>query len=418
MTDMAARTAFPIGLALSLRELNQTPYSIIERLRREEPVSWFAEQRAWLVCDRELIDVVLTDQSRFHSDVVVGSDRRALGVTMLTVDDFRHALHRKPFDGALRSRAVRDNFADPLRTMVAEAIAGIRSLEACDLVVDFARPLGRAVACEILGFSREHEQEIGALIDHVVAAMEVPDSDPNGGESAPVRSVTAARQSFCGRVMAAIERAPSRSEPCVLAQAAGNLDRRLGPQEVADNVVNLLFGIVDTIVVLLTTCVWALLTHPDQLERVRQDRTLGVRAIDEAARWRAPFGTGSRWARTDTELRSAHIRRGERVFAVLPAANRDPATFDEPDRFDVGRESLGSLMRSFGRGMHFCIGLNLTRLVATEALNGLLDSLPSLRLVRSCPSDGPTGFHVHRLTSLDVAWDHHHQPTVLGALRW
>ena len=122
----------------------------------------------------------------------------------------------------------------------------------------------------------------------------------------------------------------------------------------------------------------ALLENPDQLEAIRQDRALIPQSIEEALRWDGPVMVQTRLASMDTELGGVAIPAGSTVEVVAAAANRDPAVWPEPDRFNIFRERKPHW--SFARGPHICVGQHLARVEMTRALNAVLDQLPNLRL--------------------------------------
>jgi cytochrome P450 len=129
---------------------------------------------------------------------------------------------------------------------------------------------------------------------------------------------------------------------------------------------------------LIGTIMLAMLTHPDQLEAVRADRSLVHRAVEEALRWEAPVQFAAREAAADTEIAGVPIPKGSTVTSVLGSANRDDTRWTDPDRFDITREHKGIV--AFGEGPHLCLGAHLARLEAQVALNAVLDRLDDIRL--------------------------------------
>jgi cytochrome P450 len=121
----------------------------------------------------------------------------------------------------------------------------------------------------------------------------------------------------------------------------------------------------------------ALLENPDQLEALRADRALIPAAIEEALRWDGPVLVQTRMASVDTELGGVAIPAGSILDVVAGAANRDPASFDRPDEFDISRERKPHF--SFSRGPHICVGQHLARVEMTRALHAVLDHMPGLR---------------------------------------
>jgi cytochrome P450 len=122
----------------------------------------------------------------------------------------------------------------------------------------------------------------------------------------------------------------------------------------------------------------ALLEHPEQLERLRGDRTLVTTAVDEMIRWVSPVKQFMRTATEDYELRSVKIEAGESVLLSYPIANRDEEVFGDADNFDVGRNPNRHV--AFGFGAHHCLGAQLARMEGRALYNELLPRLRSIEL--------------------------------------
>jgi cytochrome P450 len=134
---------------------------------------------------------------------------------------------------------------------------------------------------------------------------------------------------------------------------------------------------------------WALLTHRDQLEAVKADRSLVDKAIEESLRWNPTDPVFSRFVVQDTELGGVAMPAGAVLEIVLGAANRDPARWKNPDVYDLHRPSQHHL--GFGVGPHLCMGMNVARSEMNVALNALLDAFPNLRLDPDAPAPYLTG---------------------------
>lgn len=146
-----------------------------------------------------------------------------------------------------------------------------------------------------------------------------------------------------------------------------------------------------------------LLTNTEQLEAVRNDRTLVPRAVDEALRWDGPLTVLTRQATCDVTLDGADIAAGTKIDVVAGSANRDPARFPDPDRFDIFRPQLRNM--AFAFGPHVCIGQHLARLEMSRALNALLDRLPNLRLDPDYPPPRVAGLNSRAPQAIHVLFD-------------
>jgi cytochrome P450 len=185
----------------------------------------------------------------------------------------------------------------------------------------------------------------------------------------------------------------------LLAAAAGDAGG-LARERVISNAAVMLFGGIETTDGMIANAVLHLLGHPDQLELVRTDPSLLPNAIEESLRLEPAAAVVDRYATADAQLAGAPIRRGDLVRVSIAGANRDPATFPDPDRFDVRRENAQRHL-AFAHGAHVCIGMHLARLEAHTAVERLLRRLPGLRLERPV---APRGLVFRKPPALNVRW--------------
>jgi cytochrome P450 len=123
----------------------------------------------------------------------------------------------------------------------------------------------------------------------------------------------------------------------------------------------------------------ALIDHPDQLQRLREDMSLIPAAVEEIIRWVTPVNSFIRTAAADTEIRGQRIAAGESVLLLYSSANRDEGIFDQPDRFDIGRNPNRHM--AFGQGVHTCLGANLARMELRAFFAELIPRLRHVELV-------------------------------------
>jgi cytochrome P450 len=148
----------------------------------------------------------------------------------------------------------------------------------------------------------------------------------------------------------------------------------------------------------------ALLTHPEQLRMLQEDRSLIPQALDEGLRWNCPVLFLFREPTREVTLGGVTVRPGEHyVNVAIGSANRDGTHWSDPDRFDITRKAQRHA--SFGFGPHVCIGQHLARMEMNVALNLLLDRLPRLRLDPALPAPFVHGLLMRGATPIHVIFD-------------
>jgi cytochrome P450 len=314
---------------------------------------------AWLVLTRERALEVMRDDATFTVDDPRFTTGRVVGASMLTLDGAEHAHHRDPFARPFRKAAVLERFT-PLVEAEARRLAG--ALEpGADLRRGFAGPLAAAIVTHALGLQAVGVERVLAWYDAIVRAV----TELTAGKDLP----RSGAEGFAALREAMLRSADADS---LFADAA----RGIGDEEAVSNAAVLLFGGIETTEGMIANALWHLLTHPDQLALVRDEPALLADAVEESLRLEPAAATIDRYATRD----AGPIRAGDLVSVSIAAANRDPAVFAEPDRFDVHRPNA-RLHLAFAHGPHVCIGMHLARLEAHTALRVVLELLgPELRI--------------------------------------
>lgn len=365
---MSPLTGFPAGAATTVAELSGDPHPALARMRADEPVSWIPDLDCWLVTRHDLALSVMRDPAIYTVDDPRFSTARVIGVSMLSLDGALHTRHREPFARPFRPAETRERFTAFVEAEVDRLVTGLRPRGSAELRGDFAGPLAVAVVAEALGLPDADAATIRSWYDSFVAAIsEITAGRP--GDAAE------AYDSLRSAVEAAIA---GRRESSLLVAAAGQ-EENLPPAEVVANAAVLMFGGIDTTEGMIANAVLHLLSHPDQLDLVRSDPALLPGAIEESLRFEPSAAVVDRYATRDVTLGAAAIRAGDLVRVSITGANRDPAVFADPDRFDVRRPDSARHL-AFAHGPHFCFGAHLARLEARTALEALLGRLPDLRL--------------------------------------
>ena len=153
----------------------------------------------------------------------------------------------------------------------------------------------------------------------------------------------------------------------------------------------------------LSNLLFGLLTHRDQLEAVRADRSLIPQAVEESLRWEVPLTMVFRSAAGDTALAGCPVGRNDVVNVSVGVANHDPTRWHRPHEFDIFRPA--QLHHGFGSGPHTCLGIHMARMELRVALDTVLDRLPNLRLDPGKPTPAPHGVIQRGTYHLPVVWD-------------
>jgi cytochrome P450 len=406
--------SFPIGAAVTMRDLDTNLHPVLRRLRAGEPVSWLPVLGGWLVTRRDLVLRVLRDSRTFTVDDPRFSTARVIGPSMLSLDGAEHKRHRDPFAEAFRTGAAAAQLEEVAEAEAARLVAGFAAAGGAELRRSLAGPLAVAVVADVLGLGQTDPKAILGWYDEIVGAVSAlagqsgEDHEPGraaGGSaafaelSASLRAAMAGAHGGHGRGQRE-QRECGRDGDSLLAAAAGA--GGLSDREVVSNAAVLMFGGIETTEGMICNAVLHLLGHPAQLAGVIADPRLVANAVEESLRLEPAAAVVDRYATADVALAGAAIRSGDLVTVSLAGANRDPAVFADPDRFDTRRANARQNL-AFAHGPHFCLGAQLARAETRAAVAALL-RLPGLRL-DPASQPAPRGVVFRKPPTLNVLWD-------------
>ncbi|MFA1537305.1 cytochrome P450 [Actinomadura monticuli] len=387
-------SADPTAADLTAADLEDDPHPHLARLRERAPAARVPALGGWLVTSRDLALRVMRDADAFTVDDPRFSTARVVGPSMLSLDGAAHTRHRDPFARPFRPARTRERFTAFVEAEAARLVEGLAPAGRAELRGELAGPLAVAVVAEALGLDGVDAATVRSWYGAFVEAV----SAITAGGDAPLGAAEAYRL-----LTAAVEEAITASRPGSLLAEAARDEAGLATAEVVANTAILMFGGIDTTEGMIANAALHLLENPDQLRLVRQDRDLLPAAIEESLRLEPSASVVDRYATRDTALGAARVRAGDLVRVSLAGANRDPAAFPDPDRFDVRRRNAADHL-AFAHGPHFCFGAHLARLETRTALAALLDRLPGLRLGSGRPPR-PHGLVFRKPPRLDVRWD-------------
>ena len=320
-----------------------------------------------------------------------------VGESLLGMEGEQHQRVRSVVAKAFTPRAV-ERLHATIADVIDEIVEPISRRGQCDVVTDIARPYPVPVICALLGAPREDWEQFALWTDVVFKAFtfpfsadEVPDVLRAWGELDDYvdEMVARRRHTLTDDLLSDLIRAEHEGD-------------RLNGDELRMLAAALLLAGTDTTRNQVAASIEIMCDHRQQWELLRDNPDLAVPAVNETMRHSGISNALLREVTEDVELAGVLFPQGTMVFANTAAANRDPAIYDEPDRFDITREGLPPIM-SFGGGVHYCVGANLARLEIAEALTTVT------RRVTNPRKDGPAPwkpiFGLSGPTSLPIAFD-------------
>jgi Cytochrome P450 len=394
-----------LATALLTPEARRDPYPFYARMRREDPVHRSA-QGIWYLTRYADVEAALSDlrlsndrdrMTRAYS--ALGGDLKAfsrltdrLGRVMSNTDPPDHARLRRLANRAFTARrveALRDGIQRIVDRLIDEAVA---AGPAMDLIEAVASPLPLSVVCELFGIPPEDLPQVKTWFHRFGRLSEDIDKSEAAIEQ---------YEEYLARLVRR-RRADPGDDLISALVATQAQDDRLTDSELLSTCFVLITAGDETTTHLVGNGMLALLRHPDQLARLREDPTLIRTAVDELARYDTPTQAIVRVAAEDVEIGGRTLREGELAYLFLAATNRDPERFEDPDRLDLTRP--GNRHLSFGNGPHFCLGGPLAKLQAEVAVGTLVRRLPHLRLAGDAELDWRPNPLQRRLTALPLTY--------------
>ena len=366
-------------------QFKANPFPFLAGLRTSQPVYRTTlpdKTPIWLITRYEDVTALLKDE-RFVKNrrTAMTSEQlrkmpwappmfRPLERNMLDLDPPDHtrlrALVHKAFTPSLIGQ-----MRDRIQTLADELLDGVARKGEMDLINDYALPLPMTIITEILGVPTSDRNKF-----HKWSQVLVSLSSPN----VPLRVIPSVWMFI--RYLRRFLRNRRRdlrddlTSALIQAEEAGD---KLSEDELLAMVFLLLIAGHETTVNLIGTGMLALLEHPDQMDKLRQNPSMIKTAVEELLRYTSPvFMSTERHAREDLNIQGVTIPRGGMTLGVIGSANRDETVFENADALDIAREPNKHL--SFGQGIHFCVGAPLARLEAQIAINTLLRRMPDLHL--------------------------------------
>jgi cytochrome P450 len=407
---MAVGTATPSvfdgGLPTLDYDLNTTPAQVYPQfLAAQQQASIALGPFGPEVLSYELVRAVLRD-SRFQ--IPPGFNLSVQGITsgplydkivnsLLGMEGPQHQRVRGVVSKAFTPRAV-ERLHATIVDVIDDIVEPLSRQGHCDVVTDIARPYPVPIICALLGAPPEDWQQFAHWADNIFKAFGFtfnPDVEPTvmraWGELDDYVDdmVGRRRHTLTDDLLSDLIRAEHDGE-------------RLNSDELRMMAAGLLLAGTDTTRNQVAASIDVLCDHPDQWELLRDNPDLALPAVDETMRHSPIAGATMRATIEDVELAGVVIPAGTMILANTAAANRDPAIYDDANRFDITRQGVPPIL-TFGAGVHYCLGANLARVEIAEALKAVTRRFSNTR--RTGPAPWKPAVALSGPTSLPIAFD-------------
>jgi cytochrome P450 len=404
MTEPTATDPDPFALFDVVAGTDRDPYPDFARQRAEEPVMFgtladlshlpeaFLPEEQWSVFRYEDVSRVLRETKSFNSAGHNDTMGLVFGQTILGMDGPTHRAHRSLVANAFREKSLRRWEPDVIAPVCHRLLDAVADDGQADLVRALTFEFPTRVIAAILGLPVDdlevfREQSIrligiaGAMEDGFAASIEL-------------------REYFEGLIE---ERRSVPADDVISDLVTAEVDgERLDDEAICSFLRLLLPAGIETTYRSSGNLLFLLLTHPDQFDQVRQDRTLVARAIEEGLRYETPLTAVARFAAHDVELGGHLIRQGSTVSPIIGSANRDESRWDDAESFDIHRSPQPHI--AFAAGPHMCLGMHLARIETEVMLGVVMDRLEDIALDPGDSDPHIRGMTFRSPTSLPVTF--------------
>jgi pimeloyl-[acyl-carrier protein] synthase len=358
------------------------PYPLLHRLRTDDPVHFSAFINGWVLTryadaitflrDRRFSRVAFLDKMRakFGDQPILDLQAGELAFN----DPPNHAMLKGLAAKAFSPNAIAAARPD-LEARVEEVLDGLAGAGHMDVIADFAYPLPADAISAMVGVPRADWPMLRGFVDGVILSrgiVRTPAMMAEGDRSA---------RQFIEYLRALVKERRARPQADLMSamMAAEERGLRLTDDQVVTMAEQLFTAGHGTTRNLIGSALLALTQNPEEFKRLRENPQLIESAIEEALRYDSPTqAPNPQVATDDLEIGGRKISSGEVVTVLIGAANRDPAKFPDPDRFDIARADGEHL--AFSHGAHYCLGASLARLQAQIAVGAIVHRMPRLRL--------------------------------------
>ena len=395
------------------REFVRDPYPVYVRMREENPIYYYDKWDLYLLSTYEDISTLVNDLRLVRTlDHVMPKEEvtanheaenwqskpnlsRFIGFSILDSEGEMHDRLRRLVFSIFTPTGV-SALRDVVQVQVDQQLDAIIEKKQIDFIEDFVAPIPGFIIGELLGVPEPDRPRLRTWSENIVQVFE------------PERTVEQVQlaEDTCTEfadylVKLAVQRRNKPEDDLISQLIAAEKDGKLNRDEFISTCMLILMAGHGSTIDVAGNGMLALLKHPEQMKKLRQDPAIIHTAVQEMLRYDPPLPYFHRYLLEDMEYKGRSFKKGTKFGVLYASANRDPAQFPEPDRFDVTREPNRHL--AFGIGAHFCLGNHLARLNMDIMFTSLLERIPDIKLATEDP-EFRTGLASRGLITLPVSW--------------
>ncbi len=368
MVDLA-----PLDEEITLQQLDEDPYPIYQRLRRDAPVLRVKATGRTLLTKAEDTKYVKDNPALFSSNDPNTPMKRAFQAhTLMRKDGDDHMRERMAMAPAFSPKVIRTDWMPQYMRIAEEYVSRLPRGETVDLFTALAGPYAARGLAILLGIKEASDDDLQHWSQTLIDA-----AGNFGWQDEPFARSDRANDEMNKLFDSLQDRhraVPNNSALSVML----NADDPIETTQIYSNIKIAIGGGINEPRDALNTILYGLLTNPDQLAEVKRQNDW-ERAFEEGIRWVAPIQVSSRLVMEDTEIRGCHIPKGDTVMTIQASANRDEDRYEDGESYQVYREKKSH--QAFGNGPHFCQGSHVARrAVADVMLPILFDKFPNMSI--------------------------------------
>ncbi|MGP9039957.1 cytochrome P450 family protein [Cytobacillus kochii] len=357
-------------------QFHQNPYDYYKEIRPHQPftkVKLFSGMETWMAFSYEASEAVLKDprfikdMRKVYPDEITDENMPPIASSMLFVDPPDHRRLRNLVQYGFTPKKI-NALKGRVEEIALEQAELMKGKETVDFIEAYAFPIPIRVICELIGVPEADQMDFQRWSHVLVDVMDPEDHDEAMGEFIV----------YLENLIEQKKLSPQADLLSDLIRAEEDGDK-LSKRELIGVIMLLIVAGHETTVNLIANGLLALLSHPDQLQLLKENPDLMPQAIEELLRYNGPveFST-DRWAGESFTFMGQEIAKGDHVIVSLASADHDPQVFSNPERLDITREKSPHI--AFGKGIHYCLGAPLARLEGDIALRILLQTFPKVSL--------------------------------------